>query len=87
MVGPHPRRRGHVGEVAVIDVAERREPCLLPETDRAGGGAGEEDQVPLQASRRIWAVRVAGLVVGEDEAIQSVGADDGGLQMCQRLEA
>lgn len=85
VIRPHPRRRGNVGEVAVVHVAEGRDPSLLPNTDRAGRGTREENQVPFKASSCVWAVWVAGSEVGEYEAVQGIGAHDCGLRVCQLL--
>lgn len=82
VIRPHPRRWGNVGEVAVIYVAEGRDPSPLPETDRAGRRTREENQVPFKARSCVWAVWVAGSEVGEYEAILGIGTHDSGLRVC-----
>lgn len=76
MVCAEPRPGRYVGEIAGVEVAERRAACLLAEASGLGGWAKEGGQAGLKGNGLVGSARV---VRGEGNTVFGVCADDGWL--------
>lgn len=65
-----------VGEIAGVEVTERRAACLLAEASGLGGWAEEGGQAGLEGNRLVGSARV---VWGEGNTVFGVCADYGWL--------
>lgn len=76
MVRAEPWPWRDVGEIAGVEVTERRAACLLAEASGLGGRAKESGQAGLEGNGLVGSVRV---VRGEGNTVFGICADDGWL--------
>lgn len=76
MVGAEPWLWRDVGEVAGVEVSERRATCLLAKASGLSSWAEESGQARLKGNRLVGSARV---VWGEGDTVFGICADDGWL--------